>query len=236
MGRGDGAWREGRRAWDRLAGWYGRGGRAPAPLDAELDPLVALNDVGMVRRLLDGVELEAVRSARQQGRSWAEIATRLGVTRQSAWERWRELDVGTSGREPLDGPVVVTGGTARAEIVAVPGLPRNDAARSSRRRAWVVVPDVVGMTFADARRRLAGSGLVGLAVDADDLPLEMLDWGDAVVTDQSPEAGAKVEQGALVHLWTSGGGGSGVREPRRPRPTPRAARKVLDEPSEEAVS
>ena len=26
------------------------------------------------------------------GKSWAEIATHLGVTRQSAWERWRDLD------------------------------------------------------------------------------------------------------------------------------------------------
>ncbi|MFC7655663.1 hypothetical protein ACFQV8_03060 [Pseudonocardia benzenivorans] len=38
-----------------------------------------------MRRLLDETELEAVRSARRRGRSWAEIATKLGVSRQAAW-------------------------------------------------------------------------------------------------------------------------------------------------------
>ncbi|WP_458114598.1 helix-turn-helix domain-containing protein [Arthrobacter sp. R1-13] len=33
-----------------------------------------------------------MRQARKAGLSWTEIATALGVTRQSAWERWRELD------------------------------------------------------------------------------------------------------------------------------------------------
>jgi hypothetical protein len=37
-------------------------------------------------------ELVAVRTARRHGKSWREIATKLGVTRQSAWERWRDLD------------------------------------------------------------------------------------------------------------------------------------------------
>jgi hypothetical protein len=38
-----------------------------------------------------------------------------------------------------------------------------------------------------------------------------------------------------VRLWTERGGGSGVREPRRPKPAPRAARAMLDETSDEAV-
>ena len=45
-----------------------------------------------MRRLLDQAELAAVRAARGRAKTWAEIATRLGVTRQSAWERWRDLD------------------------------------------------------------------------------------------------------------------------------------------------
>lgn len=217
MSKEDGPWRAGRRAWDRLTGWYGSDADPAAP-DGRADPLAALNDVGMIRRLLDGAELEAVRSARQRGRSWAEIATRLGVTRQSAWERWRELDVGTTGRSLAD----------RADVAEVLGA----AARSARRRAWVTVPNLVGMPFAGARQRLAEVALVGISADRDDLPADMLEWADAVVTDQSPEAGARVQPGTPVTLWIRGGGDSGVREPRRPKPTQRTGRKVFDEPSE----
>uniref|UniRef100_UPI0015F0DF9C AsnC family transcriptional regulator n=1 Tax=Pseudonocardia pini TaxID=2758030 RepID=UPI0015F0DF9C len=76
------SWRDGREAWDRLARRLRTG-------DAALD---ALSDIGSLRRLLDRAELEAVRDARGARRSWAEIATRLGVSRQSAWERWKDLD------------------------------------------------------------------------------------------------------------------------------------------------
>ena len=52
----------------------------------------ALADVAEVRRALDQAELSAVRTARRHARSWTEIATMLAITRQSAWERWRDLD------------------------------------------------------------------------------------------------------------------------------------------------
>jgi hypothetical protein len=42
-------------------------------------------------------ELSTVRQAREAGLSWTEIATSLGVTRQSAWERWHELDTEDQG-------------------------------------------------------------------------------------------------------------------------------------------
>jgi hypothetical protein len=42
--------------------------------------------------MLDQAESAAVRAAGLHGKPWAEIATQLGVTRQSAWERWRDLD------------------------------------------------------------------------------------------------------------------------------------------------
>lgn len=32
--------------------------------------------------------VDAVREARDSGRSWAEIARHLGITRQAAWERY----------------------------------------------------------------------------------------------------------------------------------------------------
>lgn len=75
-------WQEGHEAWERLAG---------RPRSGE-EALAALSDIGQVRRQLDQAELEAVRAARRDRKSWAEIATRLGVSRQSAWERWKDLD------------------------------------------------------------------------------------------------------------------------------------------------
>ena len=55
------------------------------------DPLIALGDIRTVRAYLDECEVNFVKRARQQGRSWAEIAASVGTTRQSAWERWQEL-------------------------------------------------------------------------------------------------------------------------------------------------
>src|SRR3954451_3502199 len=86
MAKNRGRWNECRKAWDRLAGW-----RNGHPDDGE-DALSALADIGMIRTMLEQTELVAVRAARRHGRSWAEIATQLGITRQSAWERWRDLD------------------------------------------------------------------------------------------------------------------------------------------------
>src|SRR5579875_3579730 len=91
MSKRRGPWEDGHRAWTRLTVWHdGRHGAAShSPGDAALD---AMTDVGTLRRLLDQAELAAVRAARRDTKSWAEIATQLGITRQSAWERWRELD------------------------------------------------------------------------------------------------------------------------------------------------
>ena len=85
------AWRDGRRAWERLEEWAARARSAGTSADGDA-ALDALDDVGQVRHLLDQAELAAVRLARRDLRSWTEIATRLGVTRQSAWERWRDVD------------------------------------------------------------------------------------------------------------------------------------------------
>lgn len=57
--------------------------------------LYTLTSIRDVRAKVDRSELETVRIARQLGISWTEIATALGVTRQSAWERLREMDVET---------------------------------------------------------------------------------------------------------------------------------------------
>src|SRR6185312_14109099 len=79
------AWDEGRQAWNRLC-------RHPdGPGDGDR-ALIALSDIGTVRRALEHAELQAVRIARRHRKSWSEIAVQLGVTRQSAWERWRDVD------------------------------------------------------------------------------------------------------------------------------------------------
>jgi len=74
-------WREGRRAWDRLAGQGGAD-----------EPLSSLHDVRLVRSLMRAKEREIVLTARQTARSWSEIGIALGVTRQAAWNRWHHLD------------------------------------------------------------------------------------------------------------------------------------------------
>lgn len=215
-------WVEGRRAWHRLSEWiqFDDDARGAHLHDGD-GALRALGDVGLVRRLLDQAEFEAVRTARRQGRSWSEIAVRLGVTRQSAWERWRDVDdaapVGESGRDPVASAV---------DEVSV-------QARERRRRSLVVVPNVVGRSWEDARELLRANRLTGVGPDG--TPLGVLGPPYGVVVDQSPEAGAKVEPGSSVMLWVERGGGSGVREPRRPRPDSSQGAKMRDEVVDEAV-
>lgn len=200
------SWAEGRRAWSRLSEWIRLDG----------DALQALEDVGLVRRLLDRAEFEAVRNARREGRSWSEIAVRLGVTRQSAWERWRDVDD--------DGAV----GDAAAEL--------SERAKERRRRSSAEVPNVVGLSWTDARRLLRINRLLGEDADPDSPPLVTDVRPGMVVVDQSPEAGARVPPGSTVKLWVKrSGGGSGVREPRRPVPDPLPGAKHLDEVTDEAV-
>ncbi|MBL7492416.1 PASTA domain-containing protein [Frankia sp. AgB1.9] len=262
----DGPWPEGRRVWERLEHWRDRRGRA-ADADLGNAALDALSDVGTLRRLLDQAELTAVRTARGQRRSWAEIATRLGVTRQSAWERWRDLDEDLPEWTPPpddDVETALLNDAARAEIarrareLAEQSL-RDDAAeafggprplpsgaagedpsgpatkRRGRRYRTSTVPDVVTLPIDEARRKLAESGFVGVAVGLGDGPgaplVAITPEPGAVVSSQAPEAGARVDAGATVRLWVRPGGGSaGVREPRRPFPAAPPARALRLEP------
>jgi hypothetical protein len=201
--------------------------------------LAALSDVGLVRRLLDQAELAAVRSSRRAGKSWAEIATRLGITRQSAWERWRDLDE----TEPVAATRSVRLGmdSAREGLLgdAAEGLVDEvlEPQAKLRRRATISVPNVIGMSWDGARQALFERGLVAAGPNPDGPPLAALGWPDGIVVDQSPESGAKVPPGASVRLWLEGegGGSAGVREPRRPSPQPKSAREMRHEPTDEAV-
>jgi hypothetical protein len=211
------AWEHARQAWQRLAA---RGGRRIE----DADGLEALSDIGVVRRMLDQAELAAVRTARRHRKSWAEIATHLGVARQSAWERWRDLDDSPRGDEP--------GRTAESAAVAgaAAGL-LEMRIQEQRRASKVIVPNVVGLDWIKARDVLNDKGLVAINADPD-TPTAPGGW---IVTDQSPESGASVNAGSVIRLWLNGDGGAGVREPRRPRPTPRSAREMLPEPRDQAV-
>lgn len=202
--------------------------------------LEALADVGRVRQLLDQAELGAVRTARRHGKSWAEIAVRLGVTRQSAWERWRDLDETTGATPATAGSPGAADVDEHVASATPPGKPPaaiiSRAAGELRRRGGVVVPNVLGMACEDAFAQLRDEGLSPHGLGLDGVPLPDEDLQDKVVADQSPESGAKVPFGAPVSLWLRPGGGpAGVREPRRPKPDPRKAREQRPEPSNEAV-
>ena len=84
-------WQDGRRAWTRLNGWHQPSPSAsPGHPDDGHAALKALEDIRFLRALLDTAERNAVTTARNRGQSWAEVASALGVSRQSAWERWRD--------------------------------------------------------------------------------------------------------------------------------------------------
>jgi PASTA domain len=212
------AWEQAGQAWRRLAAV----GRRPSEDD---DGLASLSDIGVVRRILDQTELTAVRTARLHGKSWAEIATQLGVTRQSAWERWRDLDE-SSRDQPQRSPEATVLSDAAAHLVQM-------GARERRRASKVLVPNVVGLGWIQARDVLAGAELAAISVQPD-APTDPGSHG-WVITDQSPESGARVPAGSVVRLWLRGDGDAGVREPRRPRPTPRPARERMPEPRDQAI-
>lgn len=84
----------------RLNGWHNEDADAvPGHPDDGDAALKALGDVGLVRGLLDRAEIVAVKTARQHGKTWAEIGTQLGMTRQAAWDRWHEFDLGGAATE-----------------------------------------------------------------------------------------------------------------------------------------
>jgi hypothetical protein len=156
----------------------------------------------------------------------------LGVSRQSAWERWRDLDddgASGSGTGTDADPATAPQATGAAE--ALSSAATEVAAHAARRRSSVVVPNVTGRIWEDAFEALRDKGLVAVAVGPGGIDVRTPEWAGSVVTDQVPESGAKVPEGTVVRLWNErGDGGAGVREPRRPKPDPKSAR-AMNEPS-----
>jgi DNA-directed RNA polymerase specialized sigma24 family protein len=54
----------------------------------EQAPLDGLAESRRVAAALEKLQRQLVRSARIEGRSWAEIGDSLGISKQSAWERF----------------------------------------------------------------------------------------------------------------------------------------------------
>lgn len=161
-------WQNGRRLWERLARRSGS------------EALDALSDIDQLRALLNQAELVAVREARRGGRTWTEIATRLGITRQSAWERWRDLD---------DAPAPVTEAATRTPDM-------------------VTVPDVIGMSWPVAQHRLLEDRLDAVHADLTAPSFLGPEAADFEVVDQKPAAGERVEPASSVILWLHRGPGS----------------------------
>lgn len=94
----------------------------------------------------------------------------------------------------------------------------------------VVVPDLLGLTWTEAKRILDGLHLIAAHADGHEV-VDTERVGGVVVRQDLP-AGTVVPTGAWVTLWLAPGPGSaGVREPRRPQPGPRAVAEAVPEPT-----
>jgi hypothetical protein len=96
----------------------------------------------------------------------------------------------------------------------------------------VRVPRLVGLMAVDARETAEARGVMLAAPDRPDFHLTVVDY----VVRQYPLPGVEVPRGAVVTVWfdlgDSEGGGTGVREPRLPRPPSGGMRRELDEPGD----
>lgn len=100
-------------------------------VDSDAEPLDVLRMVGTYQRYLEAIEERAVAAARATGKTWEEIATALGVRRQSAWRRFSGVPVAALKGWPEPPPEadvmeVVRGPSGPTFIVKSP-RPRNAA-------------------------------------------------------------------------------------------------------------
>jgi hypothetical protein len=75
----------------RIVG-HGRNIRVRAAGDWQSEPLDGLREVCRLSTALDKLTRESVQRAREAGHSWTQIGEALGVTKQTAWERYSGED------------------------------------------------------------------------------------------------------------------------------------------------
>jgi hypothetical protein len=76
-----------RRQQLRIVG-SGRSTKLRVPGELEREPLTGLCESARVAGALDKLQRHLVWQARAAGKSWTEIGTALGITKQSAWQRF----------------------------------------------------------------------------------------------------------------------------------------------------
>ncbi|MDQ3931627.1 MAG: hypothetical protein M3252_02160 [Actinomycetota bacterium] len=91
--------------------------------DPDSRPLDVLRVVGVYQRYLDAVEREAVKAARRTGSTWHEIATAIGGTKQSAWQRLRHLEQAVRETETGAEPQELLTGVLRLSLPKPPYPP-----------------------------------------------------------------------------------------------------------------
>jgi hypothetical protein len=75
----------------RIVG-HGRNIRVRAAGDWGREPLDGLREACRLSIALDKLTRESVERAREAGHSWTQIGEALGVTKQTAWERYSRAD------------------------------------------------------------------------------------------------------------------------------------------------
>ncbi len=55
----------------------------------EVNPMEVLAIAAMYERYFQEIQNRAVNVLRRDGRTWQEIADAVGITKQSAWQKWR---------------------------------------------------------------------------------------------------------------------------------------------------
>ena len=71
---------------------HGQNIRVRADGDWQSEPLDGLREACRVSTALDKLARESVQRAREAGHTWTQIGEALGVTKQTAWERYSGED------------------------------------------------------------------------------------------------------------------------------------------------
>jgi ATP-dependent Clp protease ATP-binding subunit ClpA len=80
------------------------------------DPETALRALSALRRELDEIESELVARALQSGATWSQIARALGISKQAAHRRHRQLAEHLQVSSPAGGPKILVTSEARRSI------------------------------------------------------------------------------------------------------------------------